>query len=254
VATILVSFVRRDTRMGPRQFVQAMENGAKSAAMIAVATGAAGIIVGVIAYTGLGFKFMTLVLGLATGHLFLALFFTMIASIILGMGVPTTPAYIIVAVIAAPSLIELGVAPLVAHMFVFVFAMLSAITPPVAVAGYAGANIAGADAMRTSFTAWRLALVGFVIPYMFVYSPELLAQGAPLVVVRVFLTGLLGVTAIGCGMYGWFLGPLPIWGRVSSFLGGMSLVYPSVPTDALGAALIGVPVAVQTLRARRRIR
>ena len=254
VATILVSFVRRDTRMGPRQFVEAMESGAKSAAMIAVATGAAGIIVGVIAYTGLGFKFMTLVLGLATGHLFLALFFTMIASIILGMGVPTTPAYIIVAVIAAPSLIELGVAPLVAHMFVFVFAMLSAITPPVAVAGYAGANIAGADAMRTSFTAWRLALVGFVIPYMFVYSPELLAQGAPLVVARVFLTGLLGVTAIGCGMYGWFLGPLPTWARVSSFLGGMSLVYPSLPTDALGAALIGAPVVVQTLRVRRRIR
>lgn len=176
----------------------------------------------------------------------------MIASIILGMGVPTTPAYIIVAVIAAPSLIELGVAPLVAHMFVF--AMLSAITPPVAVAGYSGANIAGADAMRTSFTAWRLALVGFVIPYMFVYSPELLAQGAPLVVARVFLTGLLGVTAIGCGMYGWFLGPLPAWARVSSFLGGISLVYPSVPTDALGAALIGVPVVAQTLRARRGVR
>jgi TRAP-type uncharacterized transport system fused permease subunit len=209
-ATILMSYIRRDTWMGPRQFVDAMESGARSAAMIAVATGTAGIIVGVIAYSGLGFKFMTLVLGLATGNLFLALFFTMVASIILGMGVPATPAYIIVAVIAAPSLIELGVAPLVAHMFVFVFSMLSAITPPVAVAGYAGANIAGTDAMRTSFTAWRLALIGFVIPFMFVYSPELLAQGAPLVIARVFLTGLIGVTAVGCGMYGWFLGPMPL--------------------------------------------
>lgn len=237
--------------MGPRRFVEAMESGAKSAAMIAVATGSAGVIVGVIAYTGLGFKFMTLVLGLATGHLFLALVLTMVASIILGMGVPTTPAYIIVAVIAAPSLIELGVAPLVAHMFVFVFAMLSAITPPVAVAGYAGANIAGADAMKTSFTAWRLALIGFVIPYMFVYSPELLAQGSPWVVVRVFLTGLVGVTAVGCGMYGWFLGALPIWARVSCFLGGLNLVYPSLTTDALGLVLIGTPAIAQTIRARR---
>lgn len=250
-ATILVSLVRRDTRMGPRQFVGAMESGAKSAAMIAVATGSAGIIVGVIAYTGLGFKFMTLVLGLATGHLLLALFLTMVASIILGMGVPTTPAYIIVAVIAAPSLIELGVAPLVAHMFVFVFAMLSAITPPVAVAGYAGANIAGADAMKTSFTAWRLALIGFVIPYMFVYSPELLAQGSPWIVARVFLTGLVGVTAVGCGMYGWFRGPLPTWARLSCFLGGLNLVYPSLPTDALGLVLIGAPAAVQVIRSRR---
>jgi TRAP-type uncharacterized transport system fused permease subunit len=209
------------------------------------------MLVGVIAYTGLGFKFMTLVLGLATGHLILALFFTMVASIILGMGVPTTPAYIIVAVIAAPSLMELGVAPLVAHMFVFVFAMLSAITPPVAVAGYAGANIAGADAMQTSFTAWRLALIGFVIPYMFVYSPELLAQGAPLVIARVFVTGLIGVTAVGIGMYGWFLAALPLWSRAAFLVGGLGLVYPSVATDILGVALIGAPAVLQIVKARK---
>ncbi|MFA5026860.1 MAG: TRAP transporter permease [Candidatus Methylomirabilota bacterium] len=249
-ATILVSLVRRDTRMGPRQFIQAMESGAKSAAMIAVATGAAGMIVGVIAFTGLGFKFMTLVLGLSTGNLFLALFFVMIAATILGMGVPTTPAYIIVAVIAAPSLIEMGVAPLVAHMFVFVFAMLSAVTPPVAVAGYAGANIAGADAMKTSFTAWRLCLIGFVIPYMFVYSPELLAQGSLPVILRVVVTGLIGVTAVGFGMYGWFLSPLPLWGRAAFLLGGLGLVYPSVPTDIMGLILIGGPAVLQILRRR----
>jgi TRAP transporter 4TM/12TM fusion protein len=252
IATVLISYLRRETRLSVKLFIEAMSIGAKNAAMIAVATGSAGIIVGVITYTGLGFKFMTVVLGLAKGHLFLALFFTMVASIILGMGVPTTPAYIIVAVIAAPSLIELKIDPLVAHMFVFVFAMLSAITPPVAVAGYAGANIAGSGAMKTSFTAWRLALIGFVIPYMFVYSPELLAQGSPLILLRVFLTGLIGVTAVGFGMYGWFLSPLTFIWRACYIIGGLNLVYPSLPTDILGLVLAGVPTMVQIVKARRR--
>lgn len=137
------------------------------------------------------------------------------------------------------------VPPLVAHMYVFVFAMLSAITPPVAVAGYAGANIAGADAMKTSFTAWRLALIGFVIPYMFAYSPELLAQGDLLTILRVFLTALAGVTAVGLGMYGWFIHPLPIWARACFLAGGFNLVYPSVPTDILGFLLVILPAIFQ---------
>ncbi len=250
-STVLISFIRRESRLDYSLFIEAMANGAKNAAMIAVATGCAGIIVGVITYTGLGFKFMMIVLGLAKGHLFLALFLVMIASIILGMGVPTTPAYIIVAVIAAPSLIELKVPPLVAHMYVFVFAMLSAITPPVAVAGYAGANIAGADTMKTSFTAWRLALIGFVIPYMFAYSPELLAQGKALVIFRVFLTALAGVTAVGFGLYGWFISPLPLWAKVCFLVGGFNLVYPSVPTDILGFLLVGVPAIFQIIKRKK---
>lgn len=244
-STILISFIGRESRLNYDHFVRAMANGAKNAAMIAVATGCAGIIVGVITYTGLGFKFMMLVLSLAKGHLFLALFFVMIASIILGMGVPTTPAYIIVAVIAAPSLMEMKVPPLVAHMYVFVFAILSAITPPVAVAGYAGANIAGAEAMKTSYTAWRLAIIGFVIPYMFAYSPELLAEGDLLAILRVFLTALAGVTAVGLGMYGWFIHPLPIWARACFLAGGFNLVYPSLPTDILGFLLVSLPAIFQ---------
>ncbi|MGQ9694031.1 MAG: TRAP transporter permease [Thermodesulfobacteriota bacterium] len=209
-STVFISFMGRESPLNYDLFIKAMVNGAKNAAMIGVATGCAGIILGVITHTGLGFKFMMLVLSLAKGHLFLALFFVMIASIILGMGVPTMPAYIIVAAIAAPSLIEKKVPPGVAYMYVFFFALLSAITPPVLVIGYAGANIAGAEAMKTSFTAWRLALIGFVISYMFAYSPELLTQGDWLTILRVFLTALAGVTAVGLGMYGWFIHALPI--------------------------------------------
>jgi len=250
VGTVLVSYARRETALGLRGFLAAMEAGARSGAMIAVATGAAGIIVGAIAHTGLGFKFMTLVLGLAKGHLFLALFFTMVAATILGMGVPTTPAYIIVSVIAAPSLIELHIEPLVAHMYVFMFAILSAVTPPVAVAGYAGANIAGADAMRTSFTAWKLSLIGFVIPYMAVYNPSLLAQGDLAVILRVSVTALAGVTVLGCGMYGWFLGPLSLPVRACFILGGLGMVDPNVWTDLLGLAVLGAGAAWHLARRR----
>jgi TRAP transporter 4TM/12TM fusion protein len=238
VGTVLVSYLRRDTALGPRGFLSAMEQGARSGAMIAVATAAAGIIVGVVAHTGLGFKFMTLVLGLAKGHLFYALFFTMIAATILGMGVPTTPAYIIVSVIAAPSLIELHIQPLVAHMYVFMFAILSAVTPPVAVAGYAGANIAEADAMKTSFTAWKLALIGFVIPYMAVYNPSLLAQGELPVILRVTATALAGVTILGCGMYGWLRGRLGVPARVCLVVGGLGMIDPNLWTDLLGLGVI----------------
>jgi TRAP-type uncharacterized transport system fused permease subunit len=193
---------------------------------------------------------MTLVLGLAKGHLFYALLFTMVASTILGMGVPTTPAYIIVSVIAAPSLIQLKIDPLVAHMFVFMFAILSAITPPVAVAGYAGANIAGADAMKTSFTAWKLAIIGFIIPYMAVYNPSLLAKGSAFLIVRVSLTALLGVTALGIGTYGWFRSALGPLARLCYFAGGLCLIDPTAGTDVVGLGLIAVPAAWDLLTRR----
>jgi TRAP transporter 4TM/12TM fusion protein len=253
ITAILISFVLRETRLTVKGFLQAMERGARNAAMIAVATATAGIIVGVATHTGLGFKFMTLIVSLAKGHLVYALFFSMMAAIILGMGMPTAPAYIIVAVLAAPSLIELKIDPIVAHMYVFMFAILSAVTPPVAVAAYAGANLAKSPVMKTGFTAWKLALIGFIIPYMFIYSPSLLAKGSALLIARTVVTAFLGVTALGVAIFGWLFSALNISYRFLYFLGALSLIYPSLTTDAIGLAIIAVPTILEFIKMKKKV-
>jgi TRAP-type uncharacterized transport system fused permease subunit len=228
-----------------------MERGARNAAMIAVATATAGIIVGVTTHTGLGFKFMVFIVSLAKGLLIYALFFSMLAALILGMGMPTAPAYIIVAVLAAPSLVELKIDPLTAHMYVFMFAILSAVTPPVAVAAYAGANIAGSPIMKTGFTAWKLALIGFVIPYMFIYSPSLLAKGDAFLIARTVVTAFIGVTALGLAIFGWLFSALNLPFRLLYFLGAFSLLYPSMASDVAGFVLIAIPTVSELIKIKR---
>jgi len=254
VVAIAISFVLRETRLTVKGFFEAMDRGARNAAMIAVATATAGIIVGVTTHTGLGFKFMLFIVSLAKGHLIYALFFSMLAALILGMGMPTAPAYIIVAVLAAPSLVELKIDPLTAHMYVFMFAILSAVTPPVAVAAYAGANIAGSPIMKTGFTAWKLALIGFVIPYMFIYSPSLLAKGNPFLIARTVITAFIGVTTLGLAIFGWLFSALNIPFRLLYFLGALSLLYPSMTSDAVGFFLIAFPTLSEFVKMKRRQR
>ena len=199
---------------------------------------AAGIVAGVIGVTGVGGRFATMLLDVAGTSAFLAMVFAMLVAIILGMGVPTTAAYAIAAAVVAPGLIRIGVPPLSAHMFIFYFAILSAITPPVALASFAAASMARADMWRTSVVALKLGLATFIVPYMFWISPALLAQGPLLGIVQAFLTAALGVYLLACATEGWMQnGPLPLVLRLVSGAAGVALMVPELWTDIGGLAI-----------------
>ncbi|MDO8957692.1 MAG: TRAP transporter permease, partial [Deltaproteobacteria bacterium] len=178
IAALILANVKKETRMGLEKILDALENGAKGALQVACACACAGIIIGIVNLTGLGLKFTGFVLYLAGESLTPALLFTMIAGIILGMGLPTTAAYIVMAALLVPGLIKLGIVPIAAHMFAFYYAIISAITPPVALAVYAGAGLAGSNMWKTGLAAVRIGAPGFIIPFMFVYEPSLLFVGS----------------------------------------------------------------------------
>ncbi len=188
VLLIVTAALRKETRMGWRQIVHAITNGVYSAAAVAIACACAGIISGVISLTGLGLRFSSILIQLSGGHLLVMLLLTMLASIIMGMGLPTSAAYVILAVLTSPALIQLGVTPLAAHFFIFFFACISTITPPVALSAYAGAGIAGSDPMKTGWTAFMLGLAGYIVPFLVVYKPSILLIGTP------FLPSFIDVT------------------------------------------------------------
>jgi TRAP transporter 4TM/12TM fusion protein len=202
LSVVLVSWLRKDTRMGPREILEAMAEGAKGCIMIAAATACAGIVIGMITLTGIGLSFSSIIISLSHGHLLLALIFTMVASIILGMGIPTAAAYIIVAILGAPALMRLGVPEIAAHMFVFYFAIISAVTPPVALAAYAGAGIAKAPPMKTALYATLFGLYKFLLPFIFIYNPGLLLMGGATevslaVTIAALLSFLVAITSVG---------------------------------------------------------
>jgi TRAP transporter 4TM/12TM fusion protein len=202
---------------------------------------AAGIVAGAIGVTGVGGRFATMLLDVAGTSTFLAMMFAMVVAIILGMGVPTTAAYAIAGAVVAPGLIRIGVPALTAHMFIFYFAILSAITPPVALASFAAASMARADMWKTSVIALKLGLATFIVPYMFWISPALLAQGGLLEIAQAFLTASLGVYLLACGTEGWMQnGPLPVLLRVVSVAGGLSLMVPELYTDIVGLSVAGL--------------
>jgi len=199
---------------------------------------AAGIVAGAIGVTGVGGRFATMLLEVAGTSAFLAMVFAMLVAIILGMGVPTTAAYAIAAAVVAPGLIRIGVPPLAAHMFIFYFAILSAITPPVALASFAAASMARADMWRTSLIALKLGLATFIVPFMFWISPALLAQGPLPGILQAFATAALGVWLLACGTEGWMRnGPLALPLRLLSVAGGLALMVPEALTDAFGLAV-----------------
>jgi TRAP transporter 4TM/12TM fusion protein len=234
VACVAVSWLARDTRMGPARVVAALETAARDCIQLVAVCAAAGIIVGVIALTGIGGRFSALVLAIAAGSPLLAMVFTMVIVVILGMGMPTTAAYAIAAAVVAPGLVRMGVTPLVAHMFIFYFAVLSAITPPVAVASFAAAGMAQADPWRTSWIAVKLGLATFIVPFMFFVSPLLLGQGGWLAVAHVVVTASLGVFLLACATEGWLHGPLAPTLRGVVFAAALLLITPEPVTDAIG--------------------
>ncbi len=247
----IVSFARRETWMGPRSLGQAIQIGVRNALPIVSACATAGIIMGIIMMTGVGFKFVDMVISISKEVLIFGLILTAIASLILGMGLPTTGAYILVAALAAPALVKMGISDLSSHMFVLYFAIISAITPPVALAAYAGASIAGSNMMKTGVTASRLGLAAFVLPYYFVYKPAILLDGTwSETVMALFLT-MLALYLLSAGLEGW------IWRRLSPairclyLLAGILLVYPNPILDIAGI-ILGPALLVYTwLQSRR---
>lgn len=187
----------------------------------------------------------------ADGHLLVMLILLMITSFILGMGMPTTPAYIVVATLGAPALIKMGLTPIVAHMFCFYYAILSFITPPVCVAAYAGANIAEADPMKTGFTSMKLGVVAFIVPIMFVYEPSLLWQGDLISSIAATITAVVGVIGLSGALQNWLLRTCTVLERILLLIGGLCLFYPGFITDVIGLASMGFAVICQYLRNKK---
>ncbi len=248
VTLIIVSALRKSSRLSLRGYFDALVNGAKQSTVIAVSCACAGIVVGVLDITGVGLKFVTIVTNLSMGFLPLTLLLVMVSCLVLGMGVPTAPAYIVVAMIAAPSLTQLGVEPIAAHMFVFYSALLSAITPPVALAAYAGSAISGGAMMRTAVIATKLGFVSFIVPYLFVYNTALLGLGSASAVVWTFTTGILGVVTMAIAFQGYLFEKLRFHVRIAMALVGMAILHHSIPLNAV--AIVMAVVLVLSLKRR----
>ncbi|WP_026583752.1 TRAP transporter permease [Bacillus sp. J33] len=248
VITIAVSMIRKDTRINFRDAIDALVDGARTALGVAAATAAAGIIVGVVVKTGLGLKMANGLLDLSGGLLIPTLMLTMVAAIILGMGSPTTANYVITSTIAAPAIILLGVPDLSAHLFVFYFGIVADITPPVALAAFAAAGVSGGDPIKTGVTASKLAIGAFIIPYMFVLSPELLMIDTTwYYLIWVVFTALAGMMAIGAGVIGYWLRKLNVIERLLGIAGGLMLIYPEGTSDLIGLGIFILLIVLQVI-------
>ncbi|MBS4029919.1 MAG: TRAP transporter permease [Clostridiales bacterium] len=245
LATVAVSWVRKETRMDINKILQALEMGARNSLTVVTACACAGLVIGIVSLTGIGLRLSTIVIELSGGHLLPALILAMFGSIILGMGLPTTAAYIIMATLGAPALIKIGVVPLAAHLFVFYFAIVSAVTPPVALAAYCAAAIADANVNKTAVTAMKVGLAGFVVPFMFVYSPQLLLVGSASAVFLAVLTAVIGVVSLSAGTIGFINTKLALWERASLMIASLLLIKGGFSSDIIGFTLLAAVIYSQ---------
>lgn len=252
VLAVVVSMFRKETRMNFHTFLGALEAGARNIIGVGVACAVAGMIVGTVTLTGIGLKLANGLLSLSGGNILLALFFTMIASIVLGMGVPTTANYVIMATITAPIVLQLGVDLLPAHMFVFYFGIVADITPPVALAAYAGSAIARSNPLKTGVQATKLAIAAFIIPYIFALNPSLLLLGSePLDIILVTITALIGMTGVAAATEGYLFAKMNPIVRIISLVGGLMLIVPGLQTDIGGLALVICAAAIQKITSKK---
>ncbi len=248
---VVTSYFRKSTRLSLKNILEALEQGAKNALGVSVACACAGIIVGTITLTGLGLKLGNGLVTLSGGKLILTLFFTMITSLILGMGAPTTANYVITSTIAAPALVLLGVTVLAAHMFTFYFGIIADITPPVALAAFAGSAIAKSNPLKTGIQASKLAIAAFIIPYMFVLNPAiLLIDTTPLKIVLMVITAIIGMIGISSAMEGYFLTHANKFERAAFLAGGLLLIDPGVVTDIIGLTILLLALLYQIRKAK----
>lgn len=252
VVAIVVSMFRKETRMSPQTFLDALEGGARNIIGVAIACSVAGCIVGIVTLTGIGLKLAGGLLSLSGGNVLLALFFTMIASIVLGMGVPTTANYVIMATITAPVVLKLGIDLLPAHMFVFYFGIVADITPPVALAAYAGSAIARSNPLKTGVQATKLAIAAFLIPYVFALNPSLLLLGStPIQVVSVTITAFIGMFGVASAVEGYLFANMNPIVRIVALAGGLLLIIPGAATDIIGVVLVLLVLAFQKARSKK---
>ena len=255
IAAIAVSLINKDDRMTPTKFVNGLENGGKNCLSIGIACGIAGIISVCITMTGLGGKLITYVVKLSNGHLFIALFLTMICCIILGMGVPTTANYIIMASTCAPILINgMGMHVLAANMFVFYFGIVADITPPVALAAYAGSAIAKAPPMKTAWNATRLAIAAFIIPYIFAFNNAMIFVGDDVTVwsvASITISATLGMLSIASGLMGYLIHDLKWISRIALIAGGLLMIIPGTVSDLAGFAVLAAIFVLQTIENKK---
>lgn len=251
---ILVSIPNKSTRMNPTRFVNALETGGKNTLSVAVACGIAGIIAGVVTMTGLGQILISAIVSVAGDRVIIALFLTMLTCIVLDMGVPTTANYIIMATTCAPILVNgMGINKIAANMFVFYFGIVADITPPVALAAYAGSAIAKSNPMKTALNASRLAIAAFIVPYIFAFNPAMLFIDADVIqVVVIIVTSLVGLTGVSGGLEGYMVTNMNPIQRILAVVGGLCLIIPGTVTDLAGIAIVGASVIWQLAAKKKR--
>jgi TRAP transporter 4TM/12TM fusion protein len=237
-----VAMLRKTTRaqIRWRSVPEALEEGARNSLAVAMACACAGIVIGCVSITGLGIVFSQVVVAISQDALVLALALTAVAGIVLGMGMPTTPAYIVMVALLVPALVKLGAEIPAAHMFAFYFAILSAITPPVALAVFAAAGLAKSDLWETGLSAIRAAAPAYIVPFMFIYEPALLMIGDWQTIILAVVTASVGVICLAASLHGWIFGPARMWQRALFLVAALLLIKPGLYTDLAGLALIAM--------------
>lgn len=252
VVTVVVSLFNKENRITPKRMWEALASGGQGMITVAAACGVAGVIAGTITMTGLANAMINGIVALAGNQVIIALFLTMLCCIVLGMGVPTTANYCIMAATCAPILVRMGVPTIAAHFFVFYFGIVADLTPPVALAAYAGAAIAQGNPMKTALTSTKLAIGAFIVPYVFALNPAMLFVDTTVAeVVLISITSLVGIFAVSASLEGYLIKDMPWYQRMISLAGGLLLIYPGIATDTIGICLVAVVVLLQIISKKR---
>jgi len=251
LVTVILGFVlKKRTGLSVKKVVSIFRGAGQALLEVGVASAGAGIIIGVLSITGLAFTFSSVLVSLAKGNLFLLLFLSAIGASILGMGMTVTAAYLLMVVLAAPALTSMGIPPLLAHFFVFYFGVLSFLTPPVCLAAYAAASLAGANMIQTAFQSMRLGIAAYIVPFIFAYKPALLLMGTPFEVIEACGTAILGISFIAIGLEGFLFSPMNMLKRGIFILGGLILMVPGLIFDAIGLCLV-LPLFLMEWRSKK---
>lgn len=253
IAAIVVGIFNKENRITPKKIWEALAAGGQGMITVAAACGVAGIIAGTITMTGLANMMINGIVALAGNQVIIALFLTMLCCIVLGMGVPTTANYCIMAATCAPILVRMGVPAIAAHFFVFYFGIVADLTPPVALAAYAGAAIAQANPMKTAFTATKLAIGAFIVPYVFALNPAMLFIDTSVwEVIQISITSLVGIFAVSASLEGYLIKNMPLYQRIISLVGGLCLIYPGLVTDTIGVGCVALVIAMQIFTGKKK--
>jgi TRAP transporter 4TM/12TM fusion protein len=252
IVTVLLGFMlKRRTGMNIKKLLWMFRDGGKGLLEVGVTCAGAGLIIGALSITGLAFMFSAFLISMAKGSVFLLLLLSAIGASILGCGMPVTAVYLLMVVLAAPALVEMGISPLLAHFFVFYYGVLSFLTPPVCLAAYAAASIAGSNMTQTGFQAMKLGVAAYLVPFIFAYRPGLILEGNVLQIIQACIATGIAISLIAIGLEGFLFRPLHLWKRISLFAGALSLMYPSTITDVTGIC-IALPILFIEWRARRK--